>query len=61
MSKIFAMSDIHGHYDEFIESLSKVDLSDKNNQLILLGDYIDGGSHSLFANYLYYDYAVNAR
>ena len=23
MSKIYAMSDIHGHYDEFIESLSK--------------------------------------
>ena len=46
MSKIYAMSDIHGHYDEFIESLSKVDLSDTNNRLILLGDYIDGGSQS---------------
>lgn len=46
MSKIYAMSDIHGHYDEFIESLSKVDLSDADNRLILLGDYIDGGSQS---------------
>lgn len=46
MSKIFAMSDIHGHYDEFIENLSKIDLSDKDNQLILLGDYIDNGSQS---------------
>ena len=32
-----------------------------NNQYILVLDYIDGSSHSLFANYLYYDYAVNAR
>lgn len=46
MSKIYVMSDIHGHYDEFIESLSKVDLSDTDNRLILLGDYIDGGSQS---------------
>ena len=46
MSKIYAMSDIHGHYDEFIESLSKVDLSDTDNRLILLGDYIDGGTQS---------------
>lgn len=46
MSRIFAMSDIHGHYDEFIENLSKIDLSDKDNQLILLGDYIDNGSQS---------------
>ena len=47
MAKYYSMSDIHGHYDEFIESLSKVDLSDKNSLLILLGDYIDNGSQSL--------------
>ena len=46
MSRIFAMSDIHGHYDEFIENLSKIDLSDKNNRLILIGDYIDNGLQS---------------
>ena len=46
MSIIYAMSDIHGHYDEFIESLSKVDLTDTDNRLLLLGDYIDGGSQS---------------
>lgn len=41
MAKLFAISDIHGHLDEFISALSKVDLSDKNNRLILIGDYID--------------------
>ncbi len=39
--KIYAMSDIHGYYDEFKEALSLVDLS-SDNVLILLGDYIHG-------------------
>lgn len=43
MAKLFAISDIHGYLDEFICALSKVDLSDKNNRLILIGDYIDNG------------------
>ena len=46
MAKLFAISDIHGHLDEFISALSKVDLSDKNNRLILIGDYIDNGLQS---------------
>lgn len=46
MAKIYAISDIHGHFNEFINSLSKVDLSVKDNRLILLGDYIDNGSQS---------------
>ena len=46
MAKIYAISDIHGHYNEFIKSLNKIDLSDKQSQLILLGDYIDYGSQS---------------
>lgn len=46
MAKLFAISDIHGYLDEFISSLSKVDLSDKNNRLILIGDYIDNGLQS---------------
>ncbi|WP_227474023.1 metallophosphoesterase, partial [Streptococcus pneumoniae] len=41
-----AISDIHGHLDEFLSALSKVDLSDKNNRLILIGDYIDNGHQS---------------
>ena len=46
MAKLFAISDIHGHLDEFLCALSKVDLSDKNNRLILIGDYIDNGLQS---------------
>ena len=40
MSFIYAMSDIHGITDAFKEALSLVDLRDKNNKLVLLGDYI---------------------
>ncbi len=43
---IFAMSDIHGCLDAFLDALSIVDLEDKNNKLILCGDYIHGGSDS---------------
>lgn len=46
MAKLFAISDIHGHLDEFLSALSKVDLSDKNNRLILIGDYIDNEHQS---------------
>ena len=46
MAIYYSMSDIHGHFNEFINSLSKVDLSVKDNRLILLGDYIDNGSQS---------------
>lgn len=46
MAKIYAISDIHGYLDEFINALNKVELSCKDNRLILLGDYIDNGSKS---------------
>ncbi|VPZ49412.1 Ser/Thr protein phosphatase family protein [Streptococcus pneumoniae] len=46
MAKLFAISDIHEHYNEFIKSLNKIDLSDKQSKLILLGDYIDNGHQS---------------
>ena len=46
MSIYYSISDIHGHYNEFIKSLNKIDLSDKQSRLILLGDYIDNGSQS---------------
>lgn len=39
--KVYAMSDIHGHLQEFEIALSKVDLSG-DNILVLLGDYIHG-------------------
>ena len=44
--KIYAMSDIHGCFEEFLDALNLVDLDDKNNMLIFLGDYIHGGGGS---------------
>lgn len=39
--QVYAMSDIHGHQQEFEVALSRVDLSG-DNILVLLGDYIHG-------------------
>lgn len=38
------MSDIHGFYIEFLEALELVDLENEDTKLLLLGDYIHGGS-----------------
>lgn len=47
MSIIFAISDIHGFFDEMINTLSLVDLdSNRDNQLIFLGDYVNRGTKS---------------
>lgn len=46
MAKIYAMSDIHGHYQEFLKALELVDLTNIENRLFLLGDYVDNGNHS---------------
>lgn len=47
MSVIYSISDVHGNYEAMIDSLSLVNLDfDKNNKLILLGDYVDRGSDS---------------
>lgn len=43
--KKFAISDIHGCYNTFIALLSKVNFT-KNDQLFLLGDYINRGPKS---------------
>lgn len=42
---IYAMSDIHGCYEEFLQALELVDLSG-SNKLLLLGDYIHGGDEN---------------
>ncbi len=42
---IYAMSDIHGCLDAFMAAVEKIDFSG-SNRLVLLGDYIDGGSES---------------
>lgn len=51
---IYAMSDIHGCYEEFLQALELVDLSG-NNKLLLLGDYIHGGE----GNYQVLDTIIN--
>ena len=40
---IFAMSDIHGKYELFEKRITQIKqlLKEKDNKLILLGDYID--------------------
>ena len=46
MSRLFAISDIHGCFDTFYELLiRRIDLN-KSDRLILLGDYIDRGDKS---------------
>lgn len=46
MALIYAMSDIHGHLEILKNTLKNVNLKEKNNKLILLGDYIDRGDKS---------------
>ena len=44
--RIYAMADLHGCLAAFKNALSLVDLDDKNNMLILCGDYIHRGYDS---------------
>jgi predicted phosphodiesterase len=46
IKRILAISDIHGCLDEFNELLEKVKYNQSEDQLILLGDYIDRGLKS---------------
>jgi serine/threonine protein phosphatase 1 len=47
MALYFALSDIHGYLEAMDDALTLVDLvSDKENKLILLGDYINYGNNS---------------
>lgn len=47
MSKIVAIGDLHGHYDEFIDLFEKLveehGIEPKKDTLVFLGDYVDGG------------------
>ena len=42
MSKIYAMSDLHGNIDAFDYALSLIDLTEEDTKLVLCGDYIHG-------------------
>lgn len=46
MSKIWAISDIHGCYKTFLECLNTIGLNE-SDKLFLLGDYIDRGTGSI--------------
>ena len=46
MSRLFAISDIHGCYKPFYELVTNTINLKKSDQLILLGDYIDRGYQS---------------
>lgn len=52
MSNIYAISDIHGYYEQMIDSLKNVDLEIQENKIIFLGDFVDGGNDS--CKVLYY-------
>ena len=47
MSKnIYVLSDLHGHFDIFIQMLKKINFND-NDELYILGDCCDRGPDSL--------------
>ncbi|MBI9067306.1 MAG: metallophosphoesterase [Salinivirgaceae bacterium] len=46
MKGLFAIGDIHGCFDSLLELVEKQIQLDKNDRLVLLGDYIDRGNKS---------------
>lgn len=44
--RILVISDIHGQLDKFLELLKKAKYDPKEDQLILLGDYVDRGTQN---------------
>jgi serine/threonine protein phosphatase 1 len=47
--RILAISDIHGMYDKLMELLELIKYNPKNDNLVLLGDYIDRGKEPVKA------------
>lgn len=41
--KTFAISDIHGHYDELMALMEKLPLNPKKDRMVFLGDFVDRG------------------
>ncbi|WP_075591257.1 metallophosphoesterase family protein [Labilibacter marinus] len=46
MKRLFAIGDIHGCFDSLLELVENQIQLDKNDKLVLLGDYIDRGNKS---------------
>jgi serine/threonine protein phosphatase 1 len=47
MSRILAISDIHGCYDKFIQLLNSINYNPSSDQLIIMGDLMDRGQSNL--------------
>lgn len=45
--RILAISDIHGHVDSLSQLLESANYNSKNDQLILVGDYVNKGPNSV--------------
>ncbi len=59
--KYYALSDIHGCYDELKTAMTQIDLDDKNNIVIFCGDYIDGNAEGNSMKVLYYIYELQKK
>lgn len=46
MSRLLAIGDVHGCYDKLVKLLDIISYNSKEDQLVLLGDYIDRGDKS---------------
>ncbi len=46
MNRILVISDIHGEIDKFKKLLEEIQYNAKQDQLILLGDYVDRGPNA---------------
>ena len=47
MSKIFAIGDIHGCYDQLVALMKKIPIDFTRDTLVFMGDYIDRGPKSV--------------
>ena len=46
MGNLFAIGDIHGHFDKLTALIEKIPIDFQRDRLVFLGDYIDRGPHS---------------
>lgn len=44
--RTIVISDIHGHYDELVELLEKLQVNEAEDMIVFLGDYVDRGPKS---------------
>ena len=59
--KLYAMSDLHGCYDELLIAMQNVELENTDNVLVFCGDYVDGNADSNSMKLLYYLYDLQKK